>query len=267
MARAAIFTQEDGAHEHAQIFVYLANRFSGAIRGRGTLSTWVPTGPTDGNPSPNDIAPGEKLPGRLVSIPQEENSSVAELNRAAEARGAMNFVRIEDAVADPLHPGVVYFADTGAARSETYRGRIYRLRFDVDDPTRASLSVVLDGDEGDDMFNPDNLGISPHALVIQEDRNYARSGYDRVLVYDLDTGTLTAVARTDPTPIAIERAGGPGAWESSGVVSASAFFGRGWWLLDVEAHETSIAQQGRSLRVDSAEGERGQLLMIHVPGT
>jgi hypothetical protein len=179
----------------------------------------------------------------------------------------MNFVRIEDAVADPNHPGVLYFADTGAARSETYKGRIYELRFDVADPTRATLSVLLDADAGDDMFNPDNLAVSRRALVIQEDRNYQHSGYDRVLVYDFGDGTLTAVARTDPTPIAIERAGGPGAWESSGVIDASALFGRGWWLLDVEAHQTSIGQPGRSLRVDSAQGERGQLLMVFIPGT
>lgn len=267
MAEAAVFTSEDGAHEHAQIYVYTARTFAAAIHGKGTLRTWVPTGPTDGAPSPNDIAGGQTLAGRLVAISQEENGSVSKLNRAAEGRGAMNFVRIEDAVADPKHPGVLYFADTGAARSETYKGRIYELRFDVSDPTRATLSVLLDADAGDDMFNPDNLAVSRRSLVIQEDRNYRHSGYDRVLVYDFDRGTLTSVARTDPTPIAIERAGGPGAWESSGVIDASALFGRGWWLLDVEAHETSIVQPGRSLRVDSAEGERGQLLMVFIPGT
>ena len=267
MAQAAVFTSEDGAHEHAQIFVYTANTFGAAIRGRGTLRTWVPSAPTDGAPSPNDIEVGEVMQGRLAAIPQSENSSVAELNQAAEGLGAMNFVRIEDAVADPFHPGVLYFTDTGAARSDTFKGRIYMMRFDVEDPTQATIEVLLDGDQGDDLFNPDGLGVSRHALVINEDRNYAKSGFNRVLVYDFSEETLTAVARTDPIPIAMERDGGPGAWESSGAVDASEFFGKGWWLLDVQAHDSYIDQPGRSLRVDSARGERGQILLVHIPGT
>jgi hypothetical protein len=82
LAQAAVFTGEDGAHQHAQIFIYTADTFVDAIHGRGTLRTWVPTGSTDGAPSPNDIAKGETLRGELVEIPQSENSTVAELNRA-----------------------------------------------------------------------------------------------------------------------------------------------------------------------------------------
>ena len=267
LAEAVVFLAEDGRHNHNQIYVYVANSFTGAIAGRGQLTTWVPTEKTDGAPSNDDIVAGETLRGELVPISQRDNDTVTHLNAAAETLGAFNFVRVEDAVADPNHPGVVYFADTGAARSESYKGRIFKLRFDVADPTKATLSVVLDGDAGDDMFNPDNLGITSRTLMIQEDRNYAHSGYARVLAYDLSAGTLTPVARTDPKPIAIERDGGPGAWESSGVVDASALFGPGWWLLDVQDDEYFVSVPGPNLRVDSAEGEGGQLLAMFVPGT
>ena len=56
-------------------------------------------------------------------------------------------------------------------------------------------------------------------------------------------------------------------WESSGVVDVSSFFGDGAWLLDVQAHETSVAQQGLNLKIDSGRGQRGQLLLVTIPGT
>jgi secreted PhoX family phosphatase len=267
LSEAVVFLAEDGRHNHNQIYVYIAGTFKGAIAGRGQLMTWVPTGKTDGAPSNDDLSAGQSLRGELVPISQRDNDTVTNLNAAAEAAGALNFVRIEDATSDPTHPGVVYFAETGAARSESYKGRIFKLRFDPEDPTKARLSVVLDADEGADMFNPDNLGISARTLMIQEDRNYARSGYNRVLSYDPLNGTLTPLARTDPRPIAIERDGGPGAWESSGVVDASTLFGEGWWLLDVQDDEYFVSYPGPSLRVDSAEGEGGQLLAMFVPGS
>jgi hypothetical protein len=228
---------------------------------------FVPTEATDRNPSPDDIDPGDVLRGKLKVIPQRFNTGTKALDQAAQSLDAFDFVRIEDAVADPNHPGVVYFADTGAANSQTFKGRVYKLRLDPDHPARARLSVVLDGDAGDDLFNPDGIGISEEALVVQEDRNYARSGYNRVLVYDLSDGSLTPVARTDPTPIAMKRDGGPGAWESSGVLDASELFGEGWWLIDTQADDTKVLQPGPSLEVDSAEGPGGQLQRIYIPGT
>ena len=56
-------------------------------------------------------------------------------------------------------------------------------------------------------------------------------------------------------------------WESSGVVDASAFFGPGTWLLNVQAHHTSILQQGIDLGIDSAKGQRGQPILLRIPGS
>jgi hypothetical protein len=266
LAKATFFLSEDGNAGRSQLYAYTAPTFRGAIHGAGDLRVFVPTDRTDSNPSPDDISKGQTLDGKLVRIPQGRNTDVDSLEAAAQRKGAFDFVRIEDAEADPMHPGVVYFSDTGASHQETFRGRIYRLQIDPQHPTRASLRVLLDGDHGADMFNPDNLAVSNRALVIQEDRNYKHSGYDRVLVYDLNDGSLRTVARTDPTEGVIRREG-IGDWESSGVINASALFGKSWWLLDVEAHHTNDAQPGPSVRPNTGIGEGGQLLKVFIPGT
>ncbi|MFL5738254.1 MAG: hypothetical protein ACJ76P_13095 [Actinomycetota bacterium] len=266
LSKATFFLSEDGSAGHSQLYAYTAPTFKGAIRGQGVLRVFVPTGHTDANPSPDHISKGQTLDGKLVRISQGRNTSIDSLEAASQRKGAFDFVRIEDAEADPMHPGTVYFSDTGAADRETFRGRIYRVQLDPEHPTRASLQVVLDGSHGDDMFNPDNLAVSKHALVIQEDRNYPKSGFDRVLVYDLGDGTLRTVARTQPTESVIRREG-RGDWESSGVIDASSFFGKGWWLMDVQAHDTNVPQPGPSLRPNTAVGEGGQLLKVFIPGT
>jgi hypothetical protein len=126
--------------------------------------------------------------------------------------------------------------------------------------------VLLDAAAGDDIFQPDNLGISDRALVIQEDRNWKKSGYNRVLAYDLASGTLTPVARADPDQSIIGEKG-LGAWESSGVVDASDVFGPSWWLIDVQAHYTTMHVPDQSLEPNTAKGEGGQLELLFIPGT
>ena len=265
--RAAMFLSEDSFRLRSQAYAYFADDFTGAIAGDGAFAVWVPDDQGDGDPSTNDIDKGETLPGRFVTIPHADRYSGLQLNEQAEALGSFNFIRIEDAATDPADPGVVYFADTGANKAESKVGRIYRMTFDPSHPRQASLEVVLDSGVGDDIVNPDNLGIDAHVLLIQEDRNDTSSGYARVLMYDLTSGELTPVARLDPPEAVMERGGGPGVWESTGVVDASAFFGPGAWLLNVQAHHTRILQQGIDLGIDSAAGERGQLILLRLPGS
>ncbi|MET0800946.1 MAG: hypothetical protein ABWZ53_07250 [Actinomycetota bacterium] len=267
LSKAVTFLAEDSFRLRSQAYAYFSHTFAKGIRGKGSFTVWVPDGPVDGDPSTDDIVEGETLAGRFVSIPHAARYTGLELNAIAEDLGSFNFVRIEDAAHDPGNPGVIYLSDTGSNKAESKNGRLYRLTVDPVHPRRASLEVVLDGDAGDDIVNPDNLGINDTTLVIQEDRNKASSGYARVLTYDLDTEALAPVARLDPSQRAIEAGGGPGVWESSGVIDVSAFFGPGSWLLDAQAHDTSVRQQGPSLKIDSGKGERGQLLLVHIAGT
>jgi hypothetical protein len=268
LAAAFLGLPEDGFREFSQLFVYIARSFEGAFAGdEGSLRVWVPDDAvSDGNPSADDLAKGETMAGHLARIPRAEHLRPLRLEKLVQSMGAYDFNRIEDLTADPNHPGAIYFAETGRANQEVTHGRVYRLDVDPEHPRRATLSVVLDAAAGDDLFNPDNLGISETALVIQEDRNWYRSGYNRVLVYDLASGTLTPVARVDTDPAIVE-ARGPGAWESSGVVSVADAFGPGWWLLTVQGHYSDMPVPDESLEPGSATGEGGQLVLVFIPGT
>jgi hypothetical protein len=267
LSRAYLGLSEDGFGEFSQLYAYFGETFAGAIRGQGLLRVWVPNEPAaDGNPSPNDIAKGQTMAGHFVRVPHGDTLAPHKLEVMVQKLGAFDFVRIEDQTADPNHPGVIYFSETGAANQEDTHGRIYELALDPSNPRHAVLSVVLDSAVGDDIVSPDNLGISQSSLLIQEDRNWKHSGYNRVLVYDLSSGSLTPVARTDPSQDVID-AKGVGAWESSGVVDASEFFGQGWWLLDVQAHYTEVGVPGPTLEPDSATGEGGQLELVYIPAT
>ena len=159
LSRAVVYLSEDSFRLRSQAYAYFADDFPGAIHGEGAFAVWVPDDQGDGDPSTNDLAKGETLSGRFVTIPHAERYTGLQLNEKAEALGSFNFVRIEDAATDASKPGVMYFSDTGANKAETKHGRLYRMTFDPAHPRRASLEVVLDGDAGDDIVNPDNLGI------------------------------------------------------------------------------------------------------------
>lgn len=268
----------------SQLYGYTADDWADAIDGTGQLGVFVPDGTfTDGNPSTNDIHKGETLTGHFEPLDQAtDNANQQTLEAAAQAAGAFDFVRLEDVTQSRTQQGVVYFADTGRIGRETVRGRIYRLALDPEDPTQATLSVVLDGDAGDAIINPDNLAASRKALIIQEDRNSEHrfaagvpgslllpgdSPYGLIWVYTLATGKLRAVARPD-TSASLIPARGQGDWESSGATDASALWGKGWWLFDVQMHHTTVGQPDTAtLQPDATTGESAQLLRMYIPGT
>jgi hypothetical protein len=266
---AMMWLSEDSFQNRSQAYAYFAGTFTRALEGRGDFTVFVPDDPADGEPSANDLRKGEAMNGRFVTIPDVEQYTGHQLNDVAEQLIPFNFQRIEDAAVDPTHPGVVYVADTGSNRkgSDNVEGRLYKFTMDVTNPRRATLEVVLDGNTHDRILNPDNLGISDSTLMIQEDHNVARTRAARIWAYDLSSSALRAVARTDPTPDAVQAAGGRGVWETSGIVNVSRFYGPGTWLLSVQAHDTTVAQQGFNLVIDSAEGEGGQLVLLTAPGT
>jgi hypothetical protein len=267
LSKAFVGLSEDGSFQYSQYFAYMAETFDGAVDGsKGALFAWVPDHPVkDGAPSANDIRKGDVVRGHFERIPHAADMLSLELDKTAVAMGAWGFDRIEDQIDDPNHPGTIYFAETGRAHAFAPNGRVYKLEVDPEAPKHAALSVVLDS-RRDDLASPDNLGISARALVIQEDRNWKQSGYNRVLAYDLATGGLTEVARTDPPDRLVDKEG-PAAWESSGVVSVEDAFGPGWWLLDVQAHDTRMDVPDRTLVPNTATGEGGQLDLVFIPGT
>jgi hypothetical protein len=110
------------------------------------------------------------------------------------------------------------------------------------------------------LVNPDNIDTSKRSLMINEDwigvnRSPAtETPYDitknsKILRVDLGSGKLEKVAFVNQLEIPALVHGN---WESSGILDASEFFGRGSWLVDVQAHGL-------------AEG--GQLLLMKVRGS
>lgn len=276
---AVVLTTEDGepGENESQLYAYIAPSFGDAIAGRrGSLHVWKADRQreSDGDPSTDDIAEGESVRGRLVPLSQKDNADADALEDAAQAEDAFDFERLEDAALSRTENGSLHIADTGAAGAESVRGRLYRFDFERSDPRRATLTLELDADaqalrpDPVKLVNPDNLDTSARSLVIQEDRNEehhgpeTEGGYGRVLVYDLATRRLRAVARVNtPPPLR------PGAWESSGVTNAGDLLGPGRWLLDVQAHERTAPQPGPRLGRSSASGEAGQLIEITIPGS
>jgi hypothetical protein len=243
------------------LYAYIADSFADAVSGdpaHGSLYVWRALDPAD---TAFGMSKGDTVAGEFVPISQAQNTDDVALKAEATARGAFRFARLEDSAVAFQRSGRLFFSDTGKAGEATVNGRVYRLDIDPSDPTKASVTLVLDSTV-DDLANPDNLGTSPQSLMVQEDReNPNRTQYGRILRYDLNDGSLTPVARVNTS------VGLPGQWESSGIIWAGNLLGGGWWLADVQAHTLTAPQPGPSLVPDSAVGEDGQLDALFVPGS
>ena len=249
------------------LLAYIADSFEDAVSGdpaHGSLYVWKATNASD---TPFTIHEGDTIPGEFVPLTQAENANSVTIKTAAAAKGAFRFSRLEDAATAQQTPGRVYFSDTGKIGDVSATGRIYQLDIDPSEPTKASLTFLLDS-ATHGFANPDNLDTSAQSLVFQEDREAPfRAVHNRVLVYDFRDKTLRAVARVDPTPPLP-----PGQWESSGIINAQTLLGHDWWLLDVQAHNQSERQPGPTPpgaqpTPNTATGEDGQLLAVYIPNS
>jgi hypothetical protein len=226
------------------------------------------------------------------------------LEKWSQLNGVFAFVRVED-IAYDKRPGmgnVVYVVDSGrgttgpVADGKSTNGRVFRMVLDPDDPTTVtSMAVLIEGDDSPvktigEIHQPDNIESTVNGLYITEDPGSSQQfnftpeqladpnrTEARLWQYRLATGVTSVVARVDQsldeTAIDVDAAsrGNLGAWESSGVVDASAAFGPGAFLVTVQAH---------TLWVDKAPGddnvppdgpdftfkkEGGQLLLVRIP--
>ena len=165
---------------------------------------------------------------------------------------------------------------------------------DPNDPTRVtSLTVFVEGDDNpvqtlNEIHQPDNLESTPRGLLITEDPgstqqfpagSTAPNATTARLWHVPFSGSPSVVVKVDQsadggsTDVDGRPAGNwGGAWETSGIVDASAAFGPDTFLIDVQAH---------TLWVDRAPGddnngdgqpdftykrEGGQLLKLTIPG-
>jgi hypothetical protein len=221
------------------------------------------------------------------------------------------FVRVED-IAYDKRPGmgnVVYFADTGRATAgdpganKSTNGRIWKMVLDPDDPTQVdSLSILLDGDDSavqtpGEIHQPDNVETTATGLLVTEDpggnNQFPANSSDpnattaRLWYVPFSSpGSAQVVAKIDqsadagptdvgPAPTTDLSLGNWGSWETTGIVDASAAFGVGAYLINIQAHSLWIEKApGPDTFIDSEtvnpdftyKREGGQLLLIRIPG-
>jgi hypothetical protein len=266
--KTVVVTTDDDA-AGSELYLYVADSPEDVLSGNGQLYVFT----ADNASGTADIAKGDELTGTFVPIDEADNADAATLQSAVDAANAFTFVRLEDVTYDRTTT-TIYFTDTGDNEAPNLatptgapvnaNGRLYRLAFDPADPTKVtSLRVLLDGDAGDDLRNPDNLDANATTIMLQEDLNGYNRAPDsdatgRILAYDIASGALTTIAKIDQSDdpsLLVEPGDEAGSWESSGIIDVSELFGEGAWLVDVQAHTLEVAQFGG---VD----EGGQLLLV-----
>ena len=203
---------------------------------------------------------------------------------------AFQFIRIEDIAYDRNDSHIIYFADTGEPRAtsdgagrlrrgpsgtrDLYpNGRIFKMVLDPNNELAVtSLSLLADFDAGG--YNnpavphqPDNVETTAKSLLFQEDpgshNQGAAIGYAKIWRYTLPAGPLVPVAQVDQS----QRPDLPiGNWESSGIIDASAAFGDGAFLVDVQAHGWEIQTAPSPFPGVTLMREAGQLLLFRDPG-
>ncbi len=254
----------------SEAYLYIADSPQDLLDGNGQLYVFV----ADDAEDSADVAKGGPLSDHFEPVDEGDNDDAEALQTAAEDAGTFTFVRLEDATYDRTTPNTIYFADTGDNGDQTFatpsreplsaNGRLYSMTLDPSDPTQVtSLNVLLDGDAGDDIRNPDNIDANASTILIQEDLNADNREADsdntaRILAYDIGSGAVSTLARVDqsddPNRL-VDEGDEAGSWESSGIIDVSDLFGSGSWLVDVQAHTMDVRQ------FDGVD-EGGQLLLI-----
>jgi len=210
----------------------------------------------------------------------------------SNANNVFQFIRVEDLAYDRNDHNVIYFADTGEPRAipsttsdrlargpagtqgPYMNGRVFRLELDPNDPLDVvSLSILIDGDAGgynnpDALHQPDNLETTATSMLIQEDEGGHNASFvgaqnNRVWQYSFATGEMRVVAQVDQ---ALDPAASTGSWESTGIVDASAYFGPGAFLVNIQAHSIFVETAplpGYPNVTQKEEG--GQMLILRIP--
>ena len=229
----------------------------------------------------------------------------------SDLNNVFQFVRVEDIAYDkrPGQSNVVYIVDSGRGRTgvqlldtpnfRSTNGRVWRMVLDPNDPTVVtSLTVVVEGDDNPvktlgEVHQPDNIETTANGLLLTEDPGSSQqfpagstdaNATTARLWYVPFSGAAQVVAKVDqsadggptdvgpPSGSTTPSIGNWGAWESTGIVDASAAFGPDMFLVNVQAHtlwvekapgEDNVAPAGPDF---TYKREGGQLMLLRIPG-
>ena len=191
-----------------------------------------------------------------------------QLEQEAINENVFRMQRVEDGAWDPRRSrrNDFYFVTTA---SFTTNSRLWRLRFyDIEHPEQGgTIEILLKGDEP----NPDPQGIGSHKMfdnmtidgcgriLLQEDPGN-QTYLARIWVYGIESGHLIEIARHNPKffdPALADPKFITQDEESSGIIDAAEILGKGWFLLDVQAHKNISASEPELV-------EQGQLLAMYL---
>lgn len=260
----------DDASSNGQVYVYVGSKTAAGndIERAGLTNGSLYGVRVVGMPQEQRSAPppdGTRF--ELFGFGNVENFTVGELNDQSIANGVTSWHRPEDGAWDarPGRERDFYFVtcDRYNSGSIVGRSRLWRLRFDdVANPEAGGVvTCLVEGTEGAQVM--DNLCIDTEGrILIQEDIG-GEAALGKIWLYDIETGGFAAIAEHNPVFFA---PGGANLLtldeESSGIIDAGRILGRGWFLLDVQAHH--------GIGGELVQG--GQLLAMYVrpslvPGT
>jgi hypothetical protein len=159
-----------------------------------------------------------------------------------------------------------------------------------------SFSVFVEGDDSPvktptEVHQPDNIESTVSGILLTEDPGSSQqfpvgssdpNATTARLWYIPFSGTPQVVVKVDqsadgptgPTDVDGRPPGNWGAWETTGIVDASAAFGPGAFLINVQAHTLWVEKAlGEDTFIDANSDpdftykrEGGQLLLLKIPG-
>ncbi len=231
----------------------------------------------------------------------------------SQLNNVFDFVRVEDIAYDKRagKGNIVYIVDSGRGRRATdlplndtpfrsTNGRVWKVVFDPNDPTRVtSMSIFVEGDDSElkvfnEVHQPDNIETTQTGILLTEDpgssnqfvaadQGLPNATTARLWYVPFSGASPQIVVKIDQTSdgdTGYDVDGRPdgnwGAWETTGIVDASAAFGPGAFLINVQAHTLWV---DRAVGPDTFIGndvvpgdpdftykrEGGQLLLIRIP--
>lgn len=199
-----------------------------------------------------DMEEGKSYDVEFIEMDERE---LAKLDTESREKGAMGFSRLEDVDwrrGSAANNREVYFCVTGRKKpgligKGTLYGRVYRVVLDENDPTKAKITCVLDGDKKGGkawgFHSPDNIVVTENYAYIQEDPNgYAddpvREHFARLYQYNLNTGELKVVLECDQEAAAAAGIGRTSKnWEITGMIDISEETGKeGTFLMITQNH-------------------------------
>ncbi len=219
----------------------------------------------------------------------------------SQLNNVFQFVRVEDMAYDkrPGMGNVVYVVDSGRGtagavqQGRSTNGRVWKMVVDPNDETVVtSLSIFVEGDDSmvktlSEVHQPDNIETTQTGLLITEDPGSSQqfpfgstdpNATTGRLWYVPFSGTPQVVVKIDQsadggaTDVDGRPAGNLGGWETTGIVDASAAFGPGMFLLNVQAHTIWVEKgpgddnNGDGQPDFTYKREGGQLLLLEIPG-